>query len=228
MSSASSSNNNTTPTPQPSGDTEPSRPTPPPPSVLRRTWSRFRASSEGIQIAILTVVGGGLFTLAAAFVPVIWGDDKDGGDDSSTSAPRTSEPPSSSTPSVVMKRFQNYGSSWCLGDNATDGVYVTGCNTSPYQKWIWNNGAVATPMRQVATWKCLTLGQDKLTLQSCDENKEVNWKQRWWVTFPAGGGTPLLKSAYNHRCITQDGRSVVMSVCAFDNEAQAWSIIEPR
>ncbi|MGP4004043.1 ricin-type beta-trefoil lectin domain protein [Streptomyces sp. 8N706] len=80
-------------------------------------------------------------------------------------------------------------------------------------------------MRQVATRKCLTLGQDKLALQSCDED---NWQQRWYVTFPAGGGTPLLKSAYNDRCITQDGRSVVMSVCAFDNEAQTWRIIEPR
>ncbi|MBT2368831.1 ricin-type beta-trefoil lectin domain protein [Streptomyces sp. ISL-10] len=168
-----------------------------------------------------------MFTLAAAFVPVIWGDDKDGGDDSAKpSAHASPSPSSSSTPSVVMKRFQNYGSSWCLGYNATDGVYVTGCNTSPNQKWIWNNGAgIPTPMRQVATMKCLTSGQGKLTLQPCDED---NLEQRWYVTFPAGGGTPLLKSAYNDRCITQDGRSVVMSVCAFDNEAQTWHIIEPR
>lgn len=132
-------------------------------------------------------------------------------------------PTTPASAAVVANRFESYyNTGECLDYSGTQGVYTTKCNTGPYQQWIWNNGdGVATPMRQVATDKCLaTNAGGDLYMATCNSNDPL---QRWYVT--PRPGIPFLKSAaLNYQCVTEWPESVTLDVCETGIKRQRWIV----
>lgn len=126
---------------------------------------------------------------------------------------------------VVANSFRNFEhKTMCLDFRADIGVYVTKCNGGKYQEWIWNNHNAATPIRQVATGRCLSL-TNGLRTEECFAGEPQQW---WWVTPRSGGQIPFIKSDYNDKCLSATGEtgadSVKMVACATGAGEQRWVI----
>lgn len=123
---------------------------------------------------------------------------------------------------AVETSFRNYAAGQCLDYRADWGVYVTGCNGGNYQKWRWNTHNAPTPIRQIATGKCLMLLYSIVTLETCNDGEPLQW---WWVQPNGAGQIPFIKSDYNGRCVEWvGGRTVGPERCESGNGSQRWRI----
>ncbi|WP_067284976.1 RICIN domain-containing protein [Streptomyces jeddahensis] len=140
---------------------------------------------------------------------------------------------SASAYGVKTSYFQNYDPEvGCLDYRSDVGVYTTRCNLGEYQQWIWNNTpGIATPMRQVATQKCLELKESMSGgwypgMSTCDSTDR--W-QRWYVRYPSRGGIPFIVSAaVEEQCLQGlgDGDRVTATWhCVSDKPRVRWRVL---
>lgn len=149
-------------------------------------------------------------------------------------------PTPASADGVVLTRFKNYDTHWCLdyyaakhpGDD--NDVYATGCNSGDFQKWYWNNTpGIATPMRQEQSDLCLTMWPNpdvddySVFMRPCDF-KTYGKMQRWYVAFPADGGPAFIKNAGNTtRCLSLPdyiSDTVFIFTCANGRPEMRWNV----
>ncbi|MFI6099701.1 RICIN domain-containing protein [Lentzea sp. NPDC051213] len=127
---------------------------------------------------------------------------------------------------VVANSFKNFGDKRCLDYRSDVGLYINKCNGGDYQKWIWNNHNAATPIKHVATGRCLSLTW-RLGTEPCFAGEPQQW---WWVTPRSGGQIPFIKSDYNDMCLSatdDDGAlSVKMVHCTTGESKQRWRIVQ--
>lgn len=128
---------------------------------------------------------------------------------------------------VIASSFRNFRDGTCLDFRQDRGVYAITCNGGNYQKWIWNTHNAPTPIKQVATDKCLEVhpASGVLTAGDCDTSREPG---QWWLVTPHGGGQiPFLKNNLKKHCVlTVGGSDVEIDVCREDHGEMRWRIIQ--
>ncbi|MEV6840536.1 RICIN domain-containing protein [Streptomyces sp. NPDC051133] len=121
----------------------------------------------------------------------------------------------------VTTRFENQVEPLkCLDFRADRGVYVTGCNSGDYQKWIWSRTPDFTALRQVATRLCLTLRNGQVTMKPCAAAD----KAALWSVIETPNGTQLVNSVSGTCLARLANDNVHVARCTF-GDSQRWLVL---
>lgn len=108
--------------------------------------------------------------------------------------------------SVFTNRFRAAGTTLCLDGYATrpvSDIYVTGCNTGPFQRWRWDNVGETWMQSQAAGTTCMQQAGTQVDLVAC----RLVPAQYWVVELPR------IRKWGTNLCLTRQAPHVRLTTC---------------